>query len=128
MDWYGVKEFLEYWSGLDMDSLHVHAGVLGQLAAALVLRRPVRSVIPWLLVLAAALANEAYDYQYEIWPDRSAQLDGGFRDIWNTMLLPTLLLAAARFYPRIFTGAPAPAPEPAPGSAADPGEAGGEAR
>ena len=123
MDWYGVKEFLEYWSGLDMDSLHVHAGVLGQLAAALILRRPVRSVIPWLLVLAAAAANETYDFHYEVWPDRSVQLEGGFRDIWNTMLLPTLLLAAARFHPRIFTGTP----EPAPASAADPGEAGGEA-
>ena len=122
MDWYGVKEFLEYWSGLDMDSLHVHAGVLGQLAAALVLRRPVRSVIHWLLVLAAAIANEVYDFQYEIWPDRDVQLQGGIRDIWNTMLLPTLLLAAARFYPRLFTGGPSPAPASAP----DPGEAGGE--
>jgi hypothetical protein len=123
MDWYGVKEFLEYWSGLDMDSLHVHAGVLGQIAAALVLRRPVRSVIPWLLVLVAACANEVYDYHYEIWPDRSAQLDGGIRDIWNTMLLPTLILGFARFYPRLFSGTPARAPE----SATDPGEAGGEA-
>ena len=122
MDWYGVKEFLEHWSGLDMDSLHVHAGVLGQIAAALVLRRPIRSVIPWLLVLVAAFANEAYDFQYEIWPDRDVQLQGGIRDIWNTMLLPTLLLALARFYPRVFTGKPAAEPVSAP----DPGEAGGE--
>ena len=124
MDWYGVKEWLEYWSGLDMDSLHVHAGVLGQLGAALVLRRPIRSVVPWLLVLAAALANEAYDFQYEIWPDRSAQLDGGIRDIWNTMLLPTVLLLLARFYPRVFVGKPAAEARSAP----DPGEAGGETR
>ena len=123
MDWYGVKEWLEYLSGLDMDSLHVHAGVLGQLAAALLLGRPVRSVIPWLLVLAAAIANEAYDFQYEIWPDRSAQLDGGVRDVWNTMLLPTVLLVLARFYPRVFTGKAASEPPSAP----DPGEAGGEA-
>ena len=122
MDWYGVKEFLEQFTGLDMDSLHVHAGVLGQLAAALVLRRSLRSPIPWLLVLAAAIANEAYDFQYEIWVDRGAQLDGGLRDIWNTMLLPTVLMAAARFYPRLLAGAPAPAPDSAP----DPGEAGGE--
>ena len=122
MTWYGVKEFLEYWSGLDMDSLHVHAGVLGQIAAALVLRRPIRSVVPCLLVLAAAIANEVYDFQYEIWEDRSAQLDGGLRDIWNTMLLPTVLLAFARFYPRLFTGSAAPEPKSAP----DPGEAGGE--
>ena len=123
MDWYGVKEWLEYWTGLDMDSLHVHAGVLGQLAAALLLRRSVRSVVPWLLVLAAALANEAYDFQYEIWPDRSAQLDAGVRDVWNTMLLPTVLLVLARFCPRVFTGKPASKPPSAP----DPGEARGEA-
>lgn len=123
MDWHEIKQAAEQLSGLDMDSLHVHVGVMAQLAAALVLRRPVRSVIPWLLVLAAAIANEVYDYRYEIWEDRSLQLDGGIRDIWNTMLLPTILLAAARFYPRLFTGKPAPAPESAP----DPGEAGGEA-
>lgn len=122
MDWHEIKQTAEQLSGLDMDSLHVHAGVLGQIAAALILRRPLRSVIPWLLVLAAALANEAYDFRYEIWEDRSAQLDGGIRDIWNTMLLPSLLLLLARFYPRLFTGPPATVPESAP----DPGEAGGE--
>src|SRR5215213_6123721 len=122
MDWHEIKQATEQMSGLDMDSLHVHVGVMAQLAAALVLSRPVRSVIPWLLVLAAALANEVYDYRYEIWEDRSVQLDGGIRDIWNTMLLPTILLAVARFYPRLFTGPPAPAPD----SASDPGEAGRE--
>jgi len=117
MDWHHIKDMIEQASGLDMDSLHVHAGVLGQMAAALLLRRPLRSLVPWLLVLAAVTANEIYDYNYEIWRDRDAQLAGGIRDAWNTMLLPTLILLAARFYPRLFTGAPAKPDE----SPSDPG-------
>lgn len=119
MDWHHIKDAIEQFTGLDMDSLHVHAGVMGQMAAALLLRKPLRSPIPWLLILAAAIANEVYDYTYETaaWTDRDDQLNIGFRDIWNTMLLPTLILIAARFHPRLFTGAP-PKTE---SSAADPG-------
>jgi hypothetical protein len=117
MDWHHIKDMIEQTSGLDMDSLHVHAGVLGQMAAALVLRKSVRSPIPWLLLLAAVIANEVYDYRYEVWPNRDDQLAGGIRDAWNTMLLPTVILLAARFYPRLFTGSPA-RPE---SSASDPG-------
>lgn len=117
MDWHQIKDAIEQMSGLDMDSLHVHAGVLGQMIAALVLRRPLRSLLPWLLVLAAVIANEVYDYRYEIWPNRDDQFEGGLRDTWNTMLLPTIILLAARFHPRLFTGAPSRKGE----SASDPG-------
>ena len=116
MDWHQIKDAIEQTSGLDMDSLHVHAGVLGQIAAAVVLRRPLRSLLPWLLVLAAVIANEVYDYRYEIWPNRDDQFEGGLRDAWNTMLLPTIILLAARLYPRLFIGAAKPE-----GSASDPG-------
>jgi hypothetical protein len=117
MDWHQLKDLIEQASGLDMDSLHVYAGVLGQMAVALLLRRPLRSPIPWLLVLAAVAANEVYDYRYEVWPNRDDQLAGGIRDAWNTMLLPTLILLGARFHPRLFTGAPARPGE----SSSDPG-------
>jgi hypothetical protein len=118
MDWHEIKVWLEHASGLDMDALHVHAGVLLQIMLALLLRRPLRSPIPWLLVLAAILANEIYDYRYEVWPDaeRPLQLAEGIKDFWNTMLLPTAILLLARFHPRLFAERPA--------SAADPGEAG----
>jgi hypothetical protein len=104
MDWHFLKLWLEQWSGLDMDSLHVHAGVLLQIAAALLLRRPLRSPTPWLVVLAAIVANEMYDYRYETWPDRDMQMAGGIRDAWNTMLLPTIILLLARYRPTLFTG------------------------
>lgn len=104
MDWHVFKEWLEQASGLDMDALHVHAGVLLQILAALLLRRPLRSPLPWLAVLAAIFANEVYDYRYEVWPDRGVQLAEGARDTWNTMLLPTLILLVARFYPKLLVG------------------------
>lgn len=104
MDWYQIKESVELFTGLDMDALHVHVGVLAQIGVALVLRRSLASPWPWLIVLAAALANEAYDLAYETWPDpeRARQFEEGIRDVWNTMLLPTLLMILCRFAPQLF--------------------------
>lgn len=99
MGWWDVKLWLAQSSGLHMDALHVHAGVIGQLLAACVLRRSIGHPMPWLLLLAAVLANEYYDLQLETWPDRAVQYQEGVRDAWNTMLLPTLLLLAARLAP-----------------------------
>jgi hypothetical protein len=102
MDWYDVKQYAEGLIGLDMDALHVYAGVLGQIVAALVLRRSLASLWPWLAVLTAALANEWFDLGYEVWPDRQMQYAASFRDLWNTMLLPTLLLVLTRLAPGLF--------------------------
>ena len=110
MDWYAAKEWVESATGLHMDALHVHAGLICQLLAALVVRRSLASPLPWLIVLAAALANEAYDLAYDPWPDRDllpnrdSQYAESVKDIWNTMLLPTLLLLVARFHPGVLTG------------------------
>ena len=123
MDWYGIKQWLSLSTGLGMDALHVHAGVLLQLLAALVLRRRLASPLPWLLVLLFVVANEYHDYGYEIWRDRAAQRAEAFRDSWNTLLLPTLIMVLARYAPQLFAEPRRAAPEPA--SAADTGEAGG---
>lgn len=120
MDWHQVKQWLSGASGLDMDSLHVHAGVLGQIAIAFLLRRRLSSLWPWLAVAAAVLANEAYDFSYERWPNRWQQVGESVRDLWNTLLLPTVILLLARHAPGLFAAPAAP-------SAADPGEAGAQA-
>jgi hypothetical protein len=117
MDWHDLKEWISGTSGLDMDSLHVHVGVLAQVAVAFVLRRRLSSLWPWLAVAAAVLANEYYDFHYEVWPTREEQFLEGVKDLWNTMLLPTVLLLLARFAPRLFAA-----------PLADSGEAGGEGR
>jgi hypothetical protein len=103
MDWHQFKTGLEAASGLNMDALHVHAGIACQLAAAAVLRRPLRSPWPWLVVVVAIVANEAYDLQYEIWPTRTDQYLESVKDIWNTLLLPTLFLLLCRYAPGVLT-------------------------
>lgn len=104
MDWHQVKEWMERGSGLNMDALHVYAGVLIQLAVALVLRRSLRSPWPLLVVLVGICANEAYDLHYEIWPNRGDQWVESIKDGWNTMLMPTILFLLAHFAPRLLTG------------------------
>jgi hypothetical protein len=104
MGWYDFKHWLATASGLNMDALHVHAGIGIQLVIALLLRRSLRSPLPWLAVLVAIVANEYYDLHHEIWPSRSDQWAESAKDFWNTMLLPTLLLLIARFAPHVLTG------------------------
>ena len=103
MEWHQIKEWAAGVSGLHMDALHVHIGVLAQLAIAAVLRKRLSSIWPWLAVAAVTFANEAYDLYFERWPDRSMQYPEGAKDIWNTLLLPTLLLLLARYTPGLFT-------------------------
>ena len=113
MSWYEVKESVEAFTGLTMDALHVHAGVLGQMAMAVLLRRSLASPWPWLLILGAELANEGSDLTAEIWPDRNMQYAESIRDVWNTMLLPTVLLVLANIWPGMSRrhGGQAEAPE-----------------
>lgn len=102
MDWHALKQWLETTSGLDMDALHVHAGILGQIGVALIFRKSLRDPLPWLAVLVAIIGNEVYDLHYEVWPTRDAQIAESAKDVWNTMLMPTLLMLLARFKPSLF--------------------------
>ncbi|MEO9601233.1 hypothetical protein [Parasphingorhabdus sp.] len=106
MQWYEIKIWLEQFSGLDRDSLHIYAGVAIQLVVALFCRRSLASPIPWLFVVAIALANEYYDSFFV--PDMLIRnrlyFDEAVRDMWNTLLLPSLFLVIARFFPNWLTG------------------------
>ena len=103
MDWEQVKAAISLWTELERDALHIYAAILVQVAAAALLRRSLASHWPWLVVLAAALLNEALDITrdgvFEDW-ERGAAL----HDLWNSMLVPTLLALLVRFAPRLFVG------------------------
>lgn len=73
------------------DWLHLPAGPLIMAAAALALRRPVASLIPWLVVLAFALFNEAVDLLGTRRIARHHLVESGL-DIAITMAIPTLIL------------------------------------
>ena len=109
MDWQHIKDVIALWTGLERDALHIYAALLAQVGSALVLRRNLGHWAPWVFVLALAVGNELLDMYgdglVEQW-----EIDSGLHDLWNTMLLPTLLLLLARFAPRLFV---TPTPDPA---------------
>lgn len=88
-----------------MDSLHVMVGVVLQLCGAALCGRGLADARPWLLVLGLELANEANDLWVERWPNPGQQYGEGFKDILETMILPTLLLLVARRWPRLLARA-----------------------
>lgn len=103
MDWEQIKAAISFWTELERDALHIYAAILVQIGAAALLRRSLASPLPWLVVLAAALSNEVLDsYRdgfVEPW-EREAAL----HDLWNTMLVPTILALLVRFAPRLIVG------------------------
>ena len=100
--WYQAKLFIEHSVAVSNDALHVIVGVLVQLAACLLLRRPVSSLPPWLVLLAATVWNEAVDLWTERWPEPGMQYGEGAKDLALTMLLPTVLLLVTRLRPQLF--------------------------
>ena len=110
-EWIAFKDLIVASGGVDRDALHVFAAVAGQIAVAVLLRRPLSSLLPWLAVLVIELGNEAAtalaDGRIKDW-ERAASL----RDLLLVMALPTLLFILCRFAPRLVAAAPPPAKRP----------------
>ena len=102
LEWYQLKLFAQHATGMSMDGLHVIAGVVLQLLFALLLRSSISRPLPWLAVLLLELINEANDFRVELWPEPAMQAGEAVKDMVLTMLLPTALLLAARYRPRLF--------------------------
>ena len=99
MSWYQFKMFVEHASGISMDALHMLVGFALFLLAVRLLKRPLGSFLPWFALLLIELANEAYDFSVELWPNFASQLGESAKDILLTMALPSLVLAIARWRP-----------------------------
>jgi hypothetical protein len=109
VDWEAIKQAVAAWTELERDALHIYAAVIIQIGSAALLRRTLASPWPWLAVLAFALTNEWLDAHrddlVEAWEKEAA-----LHDLWNTMLLPTLLLLVVRFAPRLTSRVRPPSP------------------
>lgn len=105
--WYEAKMFIEHASIVSSDALHLLVGTLVWLLIALVLRRPITQWLPWLILLALIAFNEAVDLWIERWPDLAMQYGESAKDVCLTMVLPTVVMFAARLRPNLFR-APAP--------------------
>ena len=104
--WHQGKLFIEHTLRIEHGTLHVLVGTLLWLAFALLVRRPITSWVPWLLVFAVILWNETVDLWFEVWPEPGRQYGEGFKDILLTMFVPTILMLAARTRPDLFRRSP----------------------
>ncbi len=106
MQWLEIKIWLESTTGLDRDVLHIYGAVAIQFSLSLFFRRSLASLWPWIAVFIAALANEYWDYQRVGESPESIALfqAEGYKDMWNTMLIPTFLMLVARFWPTWMIG------------------------
>jgi lipoprotein signal peptidase len=90
---YGAaKAWLSAYTGASEDLLHIHAGLLIFVVAALVLKKKMRSPVPLALVVVFALLNEVIDYLAG-GPQRTLE---PYIDFANTVFWPTILFLAAR--------------------------------
>lgn len=99
MDYYiSLKILVEQYSGLERDALHVHAALFLYLLAMVVFRQTRRSRFPWLFVLAVEVVNEYFDIRNAAASgDPDVAWSESLKDIWNTMLWPTVLLLIGRY-------------------------------
>lgn len=100
--WHQGKLFVEHALTISHDALHLIVGLLGWIVAALLARRSLASSLPWIVILAAALWNEAVDLWIEHWPDPGQQYGEGFKDLLLTMTVPTIVMLGARLRPDLF--------------------------
>ena len=111
-EWITIKSAIVGSLGLDSGAAHVLASFVALVALAILFRRPLSSLLPWLGVLVLELANEAAtgfaDGALEDW-----ELASSIRDVPLVMALPTLVLLSHRFAPQL-AGRTYPKLEPIP--------------
>jgi hypothetical protein len=112
--WIETKRFLEQAVAVSNESLHIFGGVLILFASATVLRKPVSNRWPWLVVLTLACLNELVDLRSPRWPHDGARFGESVKDVFVTMLVPSMLLFTARKTPSLYRRDPDLPPCPAP--------------
>jgi hypothetical protein len=96
-----MKLWLVEFTGLAKDALHIHVALLLFFGSALLFRWRLSDPRLWLIVLAAALAGEAWDIHDTVSFGGTLDPSANWHDIWNTLLWPTVIGLLARFSPRL---------------------------
>ena len=97
-DWVSATESFATWLGIDQDALRILAALLLSIATALLIRRPLSSPVPWIVVLVLATGHEVAT----AWADRIVtrpEWMHGLRDVLLAMTVPTALMLLGRYAP-----------------------------
>lgn len=90
-------------TGLSKDALHIYVGLMVFLGGVFVTRRPIGSLLPWLMVLVVAIAGELVDMRDDLVSIGYWRWLASTHDIVNTLVWPSVLLGLAR-YSSVFGG------------------------
>ncbi len=91
-----AKVAIVTFTDLGRDALHVYAGLATLFLSALLLRKPLRSWLPWLMVLLVAVAAELLDLRDDSLTSGRLRWGASAHDIVNTLVWPTVILLLAR--------------------------------
>lgn len=91
-----AKLWLVSATDLAKDALHVHVGLAVFFAAALLLRRPLSSPLPWFAAFGAALLGELLDMRDDLAGIGTWRWHASVHDLLNTLFWPTIILLLAR--------------------------------
>jgi hypothetical protein len=86
------KQYMVDRTGLAKDALHIYAGLILFIGVRLVWRRRGGWVLGWLAAFIAALIVEWLDIRMEVAEANLRPDSEHWKDIWNTMFWPTVLL------------------------------------
>ena len=92
-----LKNAIAFYTGLEKDALHIHVALLLYVLALWIFRQTRRSRFPWIAVFLIEMANEGHDLIIN-WPEGPHwAISESAKDLWNTMLWPTVLLLVGRY-------------------------------
>jgi hypothetical protein len=99
MDFQIVKMLAVDFTGLAKDALHIHVGMAVFIMVRMVWRGRWGTAIAWLAATIAALGGEWLDWRTELATQATVVSSEHYKDIWNTMLWPTVLALLWRWLP-----------------------------
>lgn len=91
-----VKVAIVTFTDLGRDALHVYVGLACLFLSAWALHKPLRSLLPWFLVLVIATGAELLDLRDDLATTGVPRWGASLHDIVNTLFWPTLILLLAR--------------------------------
>jgi hypothetical protein len=95
--WLAIKMSLEQSLPFSSGWLHLVIGPLVFVAAAAVLKKPLTSWLPWLVLAVLAILNEIADLVPHRWPESPKLFVESGRDFFLSMVVSTAILVVARY-------------------------------